>query len=97
MKKRTTDEINRQIEGLKKERTKLPHFSFFGGDNWMRIDAQISVLEGKGEADDFYVDESSEEYEDGDNELFFDVERAEDWLNGTVDEDLFDAEILDEQ
>lgn len=89
-KDRTTEEIARQIQGLKKDRERLPEFSMFGGNNWEKIDAQLDVLEDKKDPDDFYVDENTDEYEDGDNEVYFSAQEAKDWLDGSTDEDLFD-------
>jgi hypothetical protein len=90
--KRTQDEINLQIEGLKKDKEKVPEQSMFGDKNWEKIDAMISVLEGKKKTNDYYEDESAEEFEEGDNDIFFDAERAEQWLQGHEKADLFDAE-----
>lgn len=87
--KRDAEEIKLQIEGLKKERERLPHFSMFGDDNHKLIDAQISVLEGKSHPDDYYEDESAEEYEDGDNSIYFDANDAADWLIFDKTDDLF--------
>lgn len=92
MKKRTEKEIARQIEGLKKMKKSLPEFSAFGDKNWETIDAQLDVLEGKKDPDDFYVDETSEEFEDGDNDIYFAAERTQEWLNGNQKEDLFEEE-----
>lgn len=41
MKKRTQDEVARQIDGLKKQKEALPEYSKFGDPNWEKIDAQI--------------------------------------------------------
>lgn len=89
-KKRTQAEIDRQIEGLTKMKETLPRTSFFGDDNWEKIDAQIAVLKGEATPDDYYVDEHSEDYEDGDNDVWSDAEKAENWLNGEETEDLFE-------
>jgi hypothetical protein len=90
--KRTQDEINRQIEGLKKDRKKLPQFSMFGDKNWEKIDAQISVLEGNGNPDFYYEDETAEEFEEGDNNIYHAAEEADEWLCGNRNEDLFDED-----
>ena len=92
--KTTPEEIARQIAGLKKEKETLPEFSFFGDSNWKKTDAVIEVLEGKAKADSFYVNENSEEYEDGDNDIYFEAERAEQWLAGVENEDLYDSESI---
>lgn len=92
MQKRTEEEIKRQIEGLEKMKTTLPHFSKFGDDNWKKIDAQVAVLKGEKKPDDYYQDETAEEFEDGDNDIWQAAEEAEQWLNGHNNEDLFDPE-----
>ena len=90
MKKRTDEEIARQIDGLKADRERLPEQSMFGDNNWKKIDAMISVLEGKKKPNDYYEDESAEEFEEGDNDVYFDADRADQWLQGNETEDLFD-------
>lgn len=92
MKKRTEEEIKLQIEGLKKDKTKLPEFSKFGDKNWEKIDAQLDVLEAIKTKDDFWEDESAEEFEEGDNDLYFAAEEAEDWLDGAKEENLYDED-----
>lgn len=87
--KRTKEEIARQIEGLKRMKKSLPEFSAFGDKNWEKIDAQLDVLEGLKDVDDFYIDETAEEFEDGDNDIYSAAEEAEEWLNGNAD-DLFE-------
>jgi hypothetical protein len=88
-KTRTKEEIKLQIDGLKKERATLPEKSRFGDENWRRIDAQISILEGTHDKDEFWNDESDEDYQDGDNDIYFAAEIAEMWLDGDTDENLF--------
>ena len=90
MKNRTPEEITRQIEGLKKMKTTIPERSHFGDENWAQIDAQLDILEDKAELDSFYNDEDSEEYEDGDNDIYFAAEEAEQWMNFEREEDLFE-------
>lgn len=87
---RTEDEIKRQIAGLEKMKETLPEKSFFGDNNWEKIDAQIAVLKSEKEPDDYYQDEHSEDYQDGDNDLYFEADRAYQWLHGDEDEDLFE-------
>lgn len=91
--KRTKEQIDRQIEGLKKMKDWLPEFDMFGNGNWEKIDAQLDVLEDKKEPDDFYVDESAEEYQDGDNDVYFEATRAADWLDGSEKDDLFEEQV----
>lgn len=94
MEKRTQEEILRQIEGLEKNRSYLPEFSMFGDANWQQFDAQIAVLKGEKKPDDFWSDETSEEYEhqDGDNDVWAAAEEAEQWMLGLNKDDLFDPE-----
>ncbi len=89
---RSHEEIDAQIEGLKKMKGKLPEVSFFGGNNWEVIDTQILVLKGEVDIDEYYNDEHSEDFTDGDNELYFEAERAVRWLEGDEREDLFENE-----
>jgi hypothetical protein len=89
-KKRTEEEIKRQIDGLKKMKETLPEHSIFGNNNWEAIDAQLDILEGKKEKEDFYINETSDEYEDGCNDIYFEAEKAESWLDGETNEDLFE-------
>ena len=106
MAKRTQEEIDRQIAGLKKERASLPERTAFNDPNWKGIDAQIAVLEGKKDAD-YYKPvtgdvNDEEEDESFDGETFesdeaidqkYEYERAqeaEDWLWNMRNEDLFD-------
>jgi hypothetical protein len=89
MKKRTQDEINRQIEGLKKMKNWLPERSKFGTPNWERIDAQISVLSGNEDMDDF--EENAELLEEGEpDEIYNAAQEASDWLDGDNNDDLFE-------
>jgi hypothetical protein len=85
MAKRTQEEINLQIEGLIKMKDKLPEFSFFGDNNWEKIDNQIKVLNGEATSDDFYIDEDSI-----DNSYYMSAQEAENWLNKETEEDLFE-------
>jgi hypothetical protein len=89
---RTQDEILRQINALKKMRATINPDSLFGGGTIDNIDAQLDVLEGRAKPNDFWIDESSEEYSDGDNDTYFEAERAEMWLHGQLNEDLADEE-----
>lgn len=90
MGKRTQVEIDRQIEGLKKMKGTLPEHSVFGGNNWDSIDAMIAVLKGEKKPDYYYQDEHAEEFEESDNEIWSDAERANEWLQGNETEDLFE-------
>ena len=88
--KRKQKEIDRQIKGLKRMKKRLPEHSSFGDKNWEKIDAQLDVLEGLEDADDFYQDETADEFEDGDNDVYYAAQQAEEWLSGEHEEDLFE-------
>lgn len=90
--KRTGEEIQRQIDGLKAMKKELPETTFFGDNNWERIDAQLDIIECLKDADDFYIDETSDEYEEGDNDIYFAAVDAENWLDGEKEDDLFELE-----
>lgn len=75
---RTKEEITRQREGLEKMKKGLPEYSAFGDNNWANIDAQIDILLGADLGD----------YEDSDE--YNSAEEAEMWLNGEIEEDLFE-------
>ena len=42
---KTDEDIDKLIAILRQERIKLPHYSFFGDDNWTNIDASIEICE----------------------------------------------------
>lgn len=92
MQTRTAEQIARQVAGLKKERASLPQRSGLGTENWKIIDAQIDVLNGDRKPSHFYEDETAEEFIDGDNDIYFASEEAQEWLNGSRTNDLFDSE-----
>lgn len=85
---RNQTEIQRQIEGLKKQKFLLPEFSAFGTPNHEIIDAQISILDGSSELED--IDEGDWEEMDEQNQVYRGAEDADNWLNGYRGEDLFD-------
>ncbi len=87
---RTDEEINQMINHLIAFKKTLPNHSMFGGDNWVVIDAQIDVLHGSiQDEDDLY---------DMQNELGLDEEgistvlEAFQWLNGEVDDLIYNPE-----
>ena len=80
MQKPTRQQIDAEIAKLKAERDTLPEFSFFGDPNWVIIDAQIDILEGKitDESELLLTDDLGE---NGYNTAIL----AFDFLNGTTD------------
>jgi hypothetical protein len=91
LKPKTQQEIDAEIKALRELKTTVPKKTFFGDDNHEKLDAQIETLEKrmtKAQAEQrWYVDESAEEYSDGDNELYFEVCAAIEWMNGDPDQD----------
>lgn len=75
---RTQEEINRQVEGLKAEKARLPQFSAFGDNNWENIDTQIAIITGT-------IRFESCEDDDDDYDAAYD---AYEWLTNNGD-DLF--------
>lgn len=87
---RTQEEINRQIEGLKKMKTWLPQYSRFGDNNWANIDAQLDILEYKQDLDD--MDDGDWENMDETNSIYLAAQDADGWMNGDTNDDLFEEQ-----
>lgn len=85
---KTQAEIKAEIAGLERMRKALPEYSKLGDKNWEKIDAQIAVLKGESDPDDFYMDEHSEDFTDGDNDVWSEADRAERWMLGEESESL---------
>ncbi len=92
MKTRTQEEIQRQVDGLKKEKERLPEYSMFGDNNHAAIDAAIEVLEERRFASDYEeYDESLHNFPEDDIEHVHQMAlQAENWLDGYTNDDLFD-------
>lgn len=87
---RTEEEIIFQVEGLNRMKGMFPEFSKHGNrNNWAVIDAQIAVLQGLKEAEDYYIEETLQGFCDGDNDAYYEAVRAEDWLFGITNENIF--------
>jgi hypothetical protein len=84
---RTQEEIQRQIEGLKKERATLPPYSAFGTPNHQIMDAQIAILNGTSKLEDF--PEGDLDADDAESQIFRGAEDAKYWLDDETAEDLF--------
>lgn len=89
---RTPDEIRRQIYCLMAMLHLLP-------DRWNEaaqrgIEAQIAILTGEKTSDYYEVDETADEFEDADMEVYWDAQRVEVWLISKKAKDLFDANEL---
>lgn len=90
---RTQEEINRQVEGLKKMKKWFPEYSAFGDPNHKGIDAQLDILEANKDIMDF--DEYNEDEFDDENEHEYirqQVQIADDWINSQSKQDLFDEQ-----
>jgi len=87
---RTPEEVKKQIEGLTKMKEWLPSHSMFGTPNHDCIDAQIELLEGKKDIDDF--EEADDPEEDDEQHLYNAALEAEQWMNGEREEDLFETQ-----
>ena len=93
--RRTQEDIDRQIAGLKRVKDTVPEYSRFGDPNHKSIDAQISIL-SKEKNMSFYepsfIDDNEEEEEEESEEKYIYDEAllAFNWLNGNYDEDLFE-------
>lgn len=82
---RKPEEIQRQINGLEAMKEWLPEYNFFGDNNWQQIDDQISILKGISTADEF-----ADEY-DADEKDFSPLWDTEEWMDGSLNEDLFET------
>ena len=78
---RTQDEINKMIQNLEAEKSRLPEFSAFGNNNWEQIDEAITVLLEKETDEDAIYEKGL----DHDQEMY--AITAVQWLNGEVDDD----------
>lgn len=87
---RNKEQVAEQVEGLLRDKVKLPEYSGFGDPNHKAIDAMIEVLKGAKNLEDDFQDPDDF---DSEQEFFYiqsEVERAEDWLEERNDENLFD-------
>lgn len=87
---RTTDQINRQIDGLRAEKQRLPAVSGLGTPNHEIADAKISILQGNEELKDF--DEGDWEEMDETYQIYLGAEEAQQWMDEEREEDLFEEE-----
>jgi hypothetical protein len=92
MKSKTKQEIDAQIKGLELMKAGIPEYSMFGSPNHLIIDAQISILKGEEDLEDF--DEGDWESMDEDNQVYRGAEDAVQWLDGDREEDLFDKSYI---
>lgn len=77
--KPTADEIAEEIRVLQVMAPLIPQRSFFGDDNRRTIDAQIAILAGTRHLSYFEVDETCEDFEDSDLDLYTTAQEALMW------------------
>ena len=77
---RTKTEIDQQIAGLEKREKTLPEYSNFGDPNWKAIDAQIKILKGE---------KNYEDYVEAEDYVEQAAYTAKEWMDGDINEDLF--------
>lgn len=84
---KTKEQINKMIANLERLRKKLPQHNFFGDDNWEPIDAQLSILRGEKDYDD---------YEDEEYDIESAASNIKEWMEGNLDdEEIVDTEDLE--
>lgn len=91
---RTPDEIKRQIYcimAMKELKRRWNRATIDG------FDAQIEILTGAAEVDAYLPDDTAEEFDDSDNEIYFEADAAAQWLhNAKIKTDVFDENDLPE-
>ena len=64
----TQKQIDKEIKWLEKNKRRVPQITGFGDNNWIAIDAEISVLKGDALADDYSRDDSNQDAVDAGEE-----------------------------
>lgn len=82
---RTTAQIQKQIEGIKKQKLFLPEYSLFQTPNHKCFDMQVKILKQEVDFEDLKRDDFLEELD----EVFLAGQRAYNWLNENYVGDLF--------
>lgn len=94
MKKRSKEEIEKQIAGLQAMKKRMPMHSAFGDNNHAGIEVQLDLLEGKSFLSDY--DEFNEDdhwFPEEDLEYAREqAEEADQWLSGERKDNLYDEE-----
>jgi hypothetical protein len=93
---KTKEQVKAQATLLSEMKPRIRRYSFFGDDNWAKIDVQIKVLEEDMSEDELndYVDEQQGELDLTDDqkyELSSVGFEAIEWRDGTLDEPPFDG------
>ena len=87
---RTKEEIQKQIDGLTKEKSIVPPVGLFGTKNHLVIDYQIKVLKGEVSPEDLDEDDDDFEDETDFSDVMEKAEETKEWLNGEHNNNLFD-------
>ena len=87
---RSKEEIQKQIDGLEKEKTIVPPVGLFGTKNHLVIDYQIKVLKGEVSPEDLDEDDDDFEDETDFSDVMEKAEETKEWLNGEHNNNLFD-------
>ena len=80
---RTQEEINRQIEGLLREKKSSPKVSVFGRATHEGIDVQIQILRENQRADDYADADEFSDY------VYNQATLAGEWMESSMENDLF--------
>jgi hypothetical protein len=87
---KTKKERERELKRYRSMQPFIPKRSGFGHDNEGTVAAQIDVIENDLSEDEiedrYYVDETAEEYCEGDNDVWNEALYARQWLDGDEDE-----------
>ncbi len=81
MKKKTNEEIDKQVDIIKRLRAVMPQFSHFGDNNWEKMDRQILLL---GNLKDKSLDHILKRERVGDDTEY----EVCSWLSGSLVDDL---------
>jgi hypothetical protein len=88
---KTKEQVAAEIDKLKRLRAVMPQKSFFGDDNWAKIDAQIAALERADGKDERWVSNAADAASERGEKA---VIEAYDWLLGDIDEPLADEDDI---
>lgn len=76
----TKEQIEAEVAKLREMAPRIRQRSSFGDDNRAKIDAQIAILSGEKTLSYFEVDETCEDFDESDSEIFFEAKAAHDWM-----------------
>ena len=87
---RSKEEIQKQIDGLTKEKSIVPPVSLLGTKNHLIIDYQINTLTGQVQPYDIVEDDDDFEDKWDFSDVMEQVNLTKSWLEGETNKDLFD-------